>query len=427
MPASHSTQPAQPAKRRTRVPPAITRGAEPMPGLEVLEEVRGPLGVVLWKCVRNVTAWASTPASRRGGLFAGSAAGVRAAELEGIELDAELVAPLSVLQRLLESPGAMDTARLVNACRRVSLWAEQRGHLGTALEFMQAAAQTAPQSAALAYSVGRLARRRAEYDRAESWYARAIVQARRTRDWRAYARAYSGLGNLFMQRGSFPASKRAHTRCLVAARRYSLPDLEGDALHDLFGIAFETGAEDEACTLGVEALESYGRGSVKTLRLAYDSAYMWAGRGNFVDALRVATAILPHMNDQEERLVVYGLVARAAGGSGNVDAYEAAAGETWEMVRSGNAGEAAARALLGLAHGAASLGRWEEAAEALETTIRHANERRESRIVLTAEAMLESVRGERRTQEASAAAGGTGSVDLAGRLVDALTLVGSPA
>ena len=394
-----------------------------MPGLGILDEVRGPLGVVLWKGLRNVTAWAGTPVSRRGGLFGGAAAEVREAEVQALRLDEELVAPLSVLRRLVEAPGGMDVARLVNACRRVSMWAERRGHLGTALEFMQAAALTAPQSAGLAYAVGRLARRHAEYDRAESWYARAIVQARRSGDWRVYARSYSGLGNLFMQRGSYPAAKRAHMRCLVAARRYSLPSLEGDALHDLFGLACESGADGDMHSLGLATLESYGRGSMKTLRLAYDTAYIWATRGNFAEALRVAAAILPHVNDQEERVVVLGLVARAAGGSGDATRFRYAAEETWRMSRSGNAGEGAARALLGLAHGAASLGQWEEAADALEAAIRYATERGESRVVLTAEAMLDAVRRQRRTEEAVRTASAEPASELAGRLVDALAEV----
>ena len=178
--SSPEHQPRPVASRRTRVPPALTRGPESMPASGILDEISGELGVMLWRSCRNVTLWAATPESSRGALFAGGAADVRAAELARLEVDPELVAPLSVTVRLLEALGGMDVGRVVNACRRISLWAEQRGSLATALDFMQAAAQAAPHVAALAYAVGRLARRRAEYDRAESWYGRAIVQARRS-------------------------------------------------------------------------------------------------------------------------------------------------------------------------------------------------------------------------------------------------------
>lgn len=389
MPASHS---AKPASRRTRVPPAITRGAEPMAALEVLDEVRGPLGVVLWKCVRNVNAWASTPPSRRGGLFAGSAAGARAAELAGLQLDTELVAPFSVLQRMLESPAAMDTARLVNACRRVALWAEQRGYLGTALEFMQAAAQSAPHSAALAYSVGRVARRRAEYDRAESWYARAIVQARRNRDARIYARSYSGVGNLFFQRGNFPAAKRAYMRCLRAARRAHLSDLQGSAYHDLFITELETGVGPDTEQLAQNSLEAYDSNTSGVVRLAFDVAYYWILQGRFSEALRVATVLLHHLPGAPEQALVLSMVARAAGGAGDRAAFNRALDQMEDILASGAAEDSAPRALLGIAYGAASLSDWSMAEEYGERALRSATERREGKIIAATETVLHSIR-----------------------------------
>jgi tetratricopeptide (TPR) repeat protein len=389
--------------RRVRVPPALVHGSEALPAAPVLEEVDGDLGVTLWRSVRNVLLWASARPEARGGLFAPGAAAERETAVAAAGVDPELLAPLSVFIRLLEAPAAMDLARVVNACRRVSLWAEHRGALGTALEFAQAAALVAPHLAHLAYAVGRLARRRAEYDRAESWYGRAILQARRAGDWAIYARGFSGLGNLYVQRGNFPAARRAHGRCLAAARRHRLHELRGDALHDLFVLAFETGSGGDPLELARGALAAYGSSSPKLLRLAYDVAYFWTLQGCFAEACRVAVAVLPFMEGAEERLVVLGDIGRAAGGLGDRTRYRDAAVQAEAIVRSGEAPDAVARALLGLAHGAASLGEWEEAERLLTGAAERARRRGESKILMTAEAMLGSVRSRHRTQGAIAA------------------------
>mgnify|MGYP006139024305 CR=1 FL=1 len=61
------------------------------------------------------------------------------------------------------------------ACQHVAHWADQNGHLETAIAFAQGAAVVMPAEAALSYAVGRLARRRAEYARAETWYRRSLA------------------------------------------------------------------------------------------------------------------------------------------------------------------------------------------------------------------------------------------------------------
>ena len=380
------------ASRRTRVPPAITRGAETLPGAPILDEISGDLGVVLWRSMRNVTLWASTPAASRGALFADSAAGIREHDLSRLQLDAELVAPLSVMVRLLETPAGMELIRVVNACRRVSLWAEQRGYLATALEWAQAAANAAPQSAALAYAVGRIARRRAEYDRAESWYARAIVQARRARDWRTYATAYSGLGNMAVQKGNFPWARRAYLRCLKAAERYGLGDLQGSAYHNLFRAEIETGAGASADVWAERAFQALGPQHPDLPRLAYDVAYHWTLEGRFAEALRLSRVLERHFDAVSERVLVLGLVGRASGGAGDRAAFTAARGRLEMLLSAGIPEDAAARGLLGMAYGAASLSDWPLAEDYGAQALERAMIRREGRVMMEAEAALDFVR-----------------------------------
>jgi tetratricopeptide (TPR) repeat protein len=360
-------------------------------GISILDEVSGDLGLLLWRSARNVTLWAETPAEERATLFPGDAARSRAADLGLADVPQELHGPLSVLTALLARPGDVDLLRLVNACRRIAVWAEQRGELATALEFSQAAALAAPESASLAYAVGRLARRRAEYDRAESWYTRAVVQGRQSSDWRSYALAFSGMGNLHMQRGNYPAARRSHLRCLKVAERQGLLELVGSAYHDLFGTAVETGAGSAADDLAVLAFHAYGPRDPRIPRLAYDVAYHWALQGYFARALAVGEALLPHMTDESERAVVHGLIARAAAGVGNTALFASATRETRLLAERDGARETAARALLGVVYGAAHLGEWDLAQDVGLRAVTIARKRNEGRVLLAAEAALDSV------------------------------------
>ena len=57
--------PVRRTTRRWRTPPAITHGAEPFEGLTVLDEVKGPLGFLLWLLGRNDLLFLSRIDARR--------------------------------------------------------------------------------------------------------------------------------------------------------------------------------------------------------------------------------------------------------------------------------------------------------------------------------------------------------------------------
>jgi tetratricopeptide (TPR) repeat protein len=393
--------PAAPGSRRPRVPPALTRGGERFEGLAILGEFDDDLGLLLWQTVRNVLLWTRTPPDERAGVFAGAAADERLEELARLKPDPELQGPLSVVAALLREPERVDVPRLVNACRRVALWAEERGALATALDFAQAAALAAADSPALAFQVGRLARRRAEYDRAESWYTRAIIQGRQAGDWRSYALAFSGLGNLFLQKGNLPLARKANVRSLRAARRHRLDHVAAMAYQALFGVEVETGGE-RADEYADKALQAYGPSHPNVPRLAYDVAYQWAVQGRFSRALPVATALLPHFEPTSERVLVLGLVARAAGGTGERAAFGHAAEVLLDLTADPSTADTAAAGLLGLVHGATSLGEWEMAETALDRALQVAADRREGKLMMTAEALRDAIRLRRSTQDAPA-------------------------
>ena len=387
--------PQRKTARRWRVPPALIHGSDVFEGLSVLDDVTGEAGLVLWQSIRDAMLWGTAPEAERSALFAPDAEPSRLASLLAAGLPEELEEPLKVIAAMVGRPETASEEGVALACRRISQWADQQGLLSASLAFAQAAAVVTPGDAGVAYTVGLLARRRAEYARAETWFRRTIALARQSGDWPTYALAFVGLGNLYVQRGNFPAARRFHTRALRAANRNSLHSIEGMALHDLFGIAIETGNSREAGELARAAYEAYGPHHPRLPYLANDVAYWWITQGSHARAFPVFQVLLPLLHKPAERLLIVADYARAAGGIGRRDVFQESWDEVWELVRSGEADEAAARGLLDVAHGAASLSLWDRAEQAAQAALDVATRRNEAKIRLSAEAVLESARHHR--------------------------------
>ncbi|HEV2147447.1 MAG TPA: hypothetical protein VGR37_08590, partial [Longimicrobiaceae bacterium] len=338
--------PVRRTRRRWRVPPAITHGEEPFEGAGILEEFGGGLALILWHSVRDVSLWAASPEDRRDGLFAAGAEERRRAAIGAERLEPGLEVPLLEISELLGNPDALTGELASRACLQVAQWADDRGAAATALAFAQSAAFAAPMEAATAYTVARLARRRAEHARAESWFRRTVALGRQTGDWSAYSLAFLGLGNQYLQRGNLPAARRFYVRALRAARRHALHSVAGMTLHDLFVLATLAGRADEAERFARGAYDEYGSDHPRLPALAHDVAFFWMDQGHHARALPVFRALLPHLACSGERPIVLANIARAAGGVGDRAGFEEAASRVWEMAEAGEFREGAADALL---------------------------------------------------------------------------------
>lgn len=377
-----------------RVLPPITRGGESIEGLVVLEETEEEMGGLLWLSLRNVTLWAAVSPEDRAHLFVPGADRERLRAIEAAALPPVLVDPLRVIASLLANAATADALAIAEACDRIGRWAVEGGLPGTAIAFAQAAALAAPDDAARAYAVGRLLRDHAEFARAESWFRVAVSRGRQNGDWSSYALAHVGLGNLYLQRGRYPAARRAHTRAYRVARRHRLRPLMGIAAHDLVVVATAVGKVREAERYAEAALAAYGIGHPRLPHLAHDVAYLWMEHGYFGRALEVFRALRPHIGEFPERLLLAASIARAAGATGAVAEFEAAWREALEMVPTGEPGRGVAPALLNLARGAASLRDRERAQEAAERALSVAVDQGEADVVFAAESVLDSLRNE---------------------------------
>lgn len=377
------------APRPVRVPPPLTRGTEKFEGSSVLSEFEGDFGILLWQSLRNVMLWSATEPARRKGLFAPGAEERRRVKLLSTEVDDVLRAPLAVIARLLADPAGADRRRVAAACQRIGEWAEEQGKLATALAFIQAAALTSNE-ARLSYAVGRLARQRAEYPRAETWYRRAILLGRQSGDWESYAQAFVGLGNLFMQRGSVPSAHKSYLRAYRAAKRKGLRNVQGLALHELFGVAVERDNARDAEELAASALKAYGAGHALLPSLAHDVAYFWMVRGYFRPALMVLSALRPHFQRSHEQALIQAHIARSAAGAGDEVTYEEAWRKAWDSTANAELMERSAAVFLSLAIGASTLGDWDRASLAAGRAAEAAAARDEQAVKASAEAVLEA-------------------------------------
>src|SRR5215218_2912450 len=151
------------APRRWRTPPPLTRGsAEGLEGMEILREVPGETGILLWQAYRNVMFWASVEAGERAKLFAQGAGQRRLEELLAADVPAGILDALVAVGRMLGAPDTTHGDVVAEAMRSLAQWADAQGYDAPALSFTQTAALAAPRNAEYALAVGKLARTRGE-------------------------------------------------------------------------------------------------------------------------------------------------------------------------------------------------------------------------------------------------------------------------
>lgn len=358
--------PAEQPQRQKRLdrgqvpPPALLGQGEPFDGYFVLTEWRSPEALLPWQALRDALLWVRRPVTG-GPLFHSTAAHRRVFELSSTTVPDLLRAPLTVLSRVLDSNPKVTREELARACRAISRWAEEKSLPQTAISFAQGAARIHTAHAEHAYHVGLLCRRAAEYERAETWYRRALRLATKSRDHAIVGLSWLGLGNLFIQRGNYHAAKLAQLRAFRTARRFGLWNIKGMALHDLFTVAVDQGQVTEAESLARQAFRAYPVNADRLPALASDVASYWMQQGFYERSLVVFRAVLPTLSLESERLLIVSVIARAAAGAGDLALFMWAWTEAWAILDREPTTDRACTALYNLAYASACLEDWERA------------------------------------------------------------------
>ena len=398
MPPPSGNSASRPRSSYRAAPPLLSE-SEPFEGAALLSEHAGALGVVLWKSLRDVSAWTEADPADRRALFPPAAARERADELAGAAAEPELWAPLLVIQQLVADPDDVDHPRLVNACRAIARWGERRGFTAVQLAFTQAAARLAPESPRLAYAVGRLSRDRGEYARAESWLRASIRLARRT-DWYTYALAYLSLGTLYQHLGNYPAARIVNLRGYRTAVRRRVRTLEGVALHNLFAIATEMLDFKRGHQYARAAFQCYGPTHPQFPALVHDVGCFWILHGCFGRAAAVLEGVLPRFEHSPYRVLVLANLARAAAAAERRDLYVSSYNEAVRLLPETPSQERAAQVWLNLARASASAGDHLRAQAAAEAALDLATPLRLGHLRMELEALIDAIAAARRAGEA---------------------------
>jgi tetratricopeptide (TPR) repeat protein len=348
-------------------------GAEVIDSDVVLREFPGPLGLLLWKTVRSTGLWSEAAEEERTAVFGKNAYRERQALIEAVAVPSEIGAQLRKAASVLRKRAHATTVGA--ACRAIAGWAEAKGATGTALEFFQAAALALPLDAEAAYEAGRVARSRAEHQRAETWFRHAILRARRARNRYEFTRSYIGLGKVELLRENHPQAKRAFIRGLRAAKRFSIRPLISTACQELALLAMRTGSTTDAHRYTRAALDASDLDDSGLPCLVYEYGAFLLDTGHFREALRTITSLPDAIVPPTERLRVAIATARAAAGARELRLFEDAWTTAERLLDDPAAVDAAPAAALNLARAGLLAGQKQRAMEAAERALRLAADR----------------------------------------------------
>jgi tetratricopeptide (TPR) repeat protein len=375
------------AKRRWTERPAPSPLRTPFEGAEILDEVAGTLGLVLWQRLRDIQLWTTIPASHRAELYTESH---RDDAVPAFMRDTgghlALTHPLRALEALCSNPEMIGADAVLSACLQISKWATDEGFVITAVHFAEAAYYLRPDDSGLAFNAGRANRRRAAYERAEAWFSRAIYLARAQKDWISYADALLGWGNMEFQRASFDQARVLYLRAWRTAKKGKVRKLGAAAQHNLLLLAIELRDWDATVRPAQLAYELYPADSERWPYLAHDVALAWMWQGYFNEALPVFLEALRLLTAPVERLQVLANIGRTAAALGDsTKFFEAVA---YVTARTHKAGEFVAASLLNLAEGAQSLGLGLQARQLAQQALEVARRRGEASTAIHAETFV---------------------------------------
>lgn len=298
----------------------------------------------------------------------------------------------------------------------ISTWAEDNSYLQTATLCVESAAYLTPGDPAPAIIAGRLRRRTADYDRAEGWYLRGAALARSLQKWELFIQALLWHGFLHFQKAEYSEAERKYRSAGRAARRYGRRALAGVAHHNLLTLASDLGSYAEGERHALRALSLYPVYFPRVPHLVHDYAFLLARNGFYTAALKLLDHVEPLISAVQERVVVVGNIARAAGGARRADRFETAADEVVRLASVSD--ENASRGLLGAAEGAHSLGQASRAVDLAARAMDLALRRSDNEVQRLARVLIE--RTERQESPPADRAAPSGYAALARECVDRL-------
>ncbi len=346
--------PAPPTQRRDEL--AVLQEIAPASA----DPTREALALALWRAVIHVRKWAELPPGER----AAASLGPPIPDQQHVSELARTCAPelspaLDIFLSLAMEPGQGRDADLLAACRSIASWAEVQGKPETGLQVLEAASAVAPEDAELANLCARACRPLGERARGELWYERGIGLARAVGDPVEYIHGHLGFSSLLLERDE-PREAMEHIRTAGdTAKRFGLKPKAGEAYHDALAIAILTGDIGRAVTYAQKAVALYPKHHERYPALAYDLSLALVMWGVHEPAVAILRHAVDHIRSPAEQLIVWGTLARAAAGAGEISLYQEALRHVTQLVPEHR--QNAAAALYSIGEAARLLGNWNAA------------------------------------------------------------------
>jgi tetratricopeptide (TPR) repeat protein len=307
---------------------SITPAPSSLPWAEevrLLEKVGDPLALVLWRQLRMIQVWASTPADERAQLFQARREADEDRFTAACITGAGLQEPFAAFARLRDTPADVTSEEIAAACLQVYTWAEGESHPGAALLFAEAGALVAPGDPVLANNAGWMCRRVEFQDRSANWYHRAFGLAVRSSDHTEAIRGMLGYGALMKDLAKYDEARRYYERAAARATRTGRRRQAAAAHHYLLALAAETDNLLQATRHVRLALDMYPHSDRRLPALGHDWGYVLLTNHLFKPAVSILECVLPHIKQSEEQVLVQAILARSQASSGNRKAFEEAA------------------------------------------------------------------------------------------------------
>jgi hypothetical protein len=302
-------------RRWTSLPAPSFHGSESLDQGVVLEELRSPLGLVLWTALRDILLWSRASPDERPLLFH-----PRTTRLEHefsvlleVRSHPEVAAALSPYLRLLRSPGTVDRRRVASVCERICDWAGERRCTGTALAFAQAAAHVDPADGLAACRAGRAALLAGAPARASGWFTAAISRGRLHHEWDAYANGLAGLCEVGLRAGDHARAERYALRRYRACFAHGVREEIPRALRDLTRVAIARGDATTVARWAGTAVDRVPRGHPALIETSASVGCYLAEAGWAAPAADLLAAVLRQSLTAPDRLRCSAALAHAAG------------------------------------------------------------------------------------------------------------------
>jgi hypothetical protein len=222
------------------------------------------------------------------------------------------------------------------------------------------------------------------------WYERGFRLAVRAKNRIEAVRGLIGCGAVYEAEERFDDARELYTQAAGRALRTNKRRMAGVAHHYLFALEVEHGQFEAGLAQLCEALNHYPIYDRRVPYLAHDFGFLLVRKCYFAAAIHLLEQVAPAIRKPDERMLIEGSIARAAGALQQYARYRAAV--DYVLKTCGVYPQYAAASLEGLAHGARSVGEWDDAARYAAAAERLALARRDYARAQNVAALLHDIR-----------------------------------